>query len=173
MIAAVVAVDKNYAIGKNGGMLASIRGDLKMFRELTHGHIVLMGRKTFEALPAGPLPDRKNIVISSKAQGKWTEAAHEKGRYYLCSMENAKQMLAACGEETVFVIGGGMIYRELLPFCQRVYLTMIYEAFDGADTYFPFIDAMEEWKKTACGDVQQENGLKYQFFVYDKEKTVR
>ena len=69
MIAAVVAVDEHYAIGKDGKMLVNIRGDLKMFRELTSGHPVIMGRKTFDALPGGALPNRRNVVISSRAQG--------------------------------------------------------------------------------------------------------
>lgn len=167
MIAAVVAVDQNFAIGNKGGMLVSIRGDLKMFRELTSGHTVVMGRKTFDALPCGPLPDRKNIVISSRAQGKCVTVSHEKGDYTLCSMEKAKELLTHCGDETVFVIGGGVVYRELLPYCQRVYLTKIHKAFEEADTYFPDIDAMPEWQMTACGDVQRENDLAYQFCVYE------
>lgn len=168
MIAAVVAADENFAIGNRGDMLVSIRGDLKMFRELTTGHTVVMGRKTFDALPFGPLPKRRNIVISSKAQDGMQEAEHENGRYTLCSLEKAKEMLSSCGDETIFVIGGGVIYRELLSLCQRIYLTKIHKAFEKADTYFPNIDAMDAWRMTSCSDVQCENGLEYQFCIYEK-----
>lgn len=168
MIAAVVAVDENFAIGYQGGMLAAIRGDLKMFRELTGGHTVIMGRKTFEALPNGPLPNRRNIVISSQAGKGWAEAQHENGTYTLSSMENVKKVLEENADETIFVIGGGVIYRELLPYCRRVYLTKIHKSFTKADTYFPQIDVMPAWRLTSCGEVHHENGLEYQFCIYDR-----
>lgn len=168
MIAAVVAVDENFAIGNHGDMLAHIRGDLKMFRELTSGHTVIMGRKTFDALPNGALPNRRNIVISSRAEDGFTAVTDEKGEYVLSSMEKAKELLEKNRDETIFVIGGGVIYSELLPYCERVYLTRIYKTFDTADTYFPRIDRMEEWKETCCGDIMVENDLPYQFSVYEK-----
>lgn len=170
MIAAVVAVDENFAIGHNGNMLANIRGDLKMFRELTSGHTVIMGRKTFDALPNGPLPNRRNIVISSRAGERCVEVQHANGAYMLASMKNVKEMLAENADETLFIIGGGVIYQELLPYCERVYLTKIQKAFDMADTYFPRIDRMSDWHETGCGEMQHENGLGYQFCVYDRRQ---
>ncbi|MBQ1946681.1 MAG: dihydrofolate reductase [Clostridia bacterium] len=168
MISAIVAVDENYGIGYNGEMLTGIRGDLKMFRELTSGYTVIMGRKTFDALPNGALPNRRNIVISSRAEGGLKSVSDEKGEYVLSSMEKVKELLEKNTEETLFIIGGGVIYRELLPYCDRVYLTRIYKAFDKADTYFPRIDRMKKWKEISCGDMLEENGLKYRFFVYEK-----
>lgn len=173
MIAAVVAVDKNFAIGNAGKMLVGIRGDLKMFRELTSGHTVIMGRKTFDALPNGSLPNRRNIVISSRAAGGWVESCDEKGEYVLSSMEQVKSLLEDGKDDTLFVIGGGVIYRELLPYCRRVYLTKIHKAFAAADTYFPRIDEMEDWQETSCGDMMEENGFAYQFCVYDRVRSVK
>ncbi|MBR6787522.1 MAG: dihydrofolate reductase [Clostridia bacterium] len=169
MIAAVVAVDENFAIGHQGGMLTSIRGDLKMFRELTSGHAVIMGRKTFDALPNGALPNRRNIVISSRAKGGFVPVSDHRGEYVLSSMEKTKELLENSGDETLFVIGGGVIYSELLPYCQRVYLTKIHKAFDVADTYFPRIDRMKEWHEIRCGEIQEENELKYQFCIYERQ----
>jgi len=169
MIAAVVAVDENFAIGNKGDMLVHIRGDLKMFRELTSGHTVVMGRKTFEALPNGPLPNRRNIVISSQAQGKAFEMHDDKGTYILSSMENVMEMFSSCRDEMLFVIGGGVIYKELLSYCERIYLTKIKKSFPEADTYFPNIDFMPEWRKTVIGKTQHENGVDYQFCIYDRQ----
>ena len=169
MIAAVAAVDENFAIGFEGKMLIGIRGDLKMFRELTSGHAVIMGRKTFDALPNGALPNRRNIVISSRANGGFTAVTDEKGEYVLSSMEKVKELLEKNTDETLFVIGGGMVYRELLPYCDRVYLTKIHKTFEKADTYFPRIDQMNEWKETKCGELTEENGVEYQFCLYEKE----
>ena len=170
MIAAVVAVDENFAIGNHGDMLVHIRGDLKMFRELTTGHTVIMGRKTFDALPNGALPNRRNIVISSRAKGGFMAVSDDKGEYVLSSMEKVKEMLANNTNEMLFIIGGGVVYQELLSWCERVYLTKIHQAFNEADTYFPRIDRMKEWKETNCGDIYAENGLPYQFCIYEKQR---
>ena len=169
MTAAVAAVDRNYAIGNGGGMLAHLPGDLKMFRELTSGHTVIMGRKTFDALPCGALPDRKNVVISSRARGGCFHVNDEKGEYMLSDMDHVKDMLQSSTGEMLFIIGGGEIYRELLPYCQRIYLTHIDKVFDAADTWFPRIDRTPEWKETACGEWMKENGLRYRFCIYDRK----
>lgn len=167
MIAAVAAVDRNFAIGNAGKMLIALPGDLKMFRELTSGHTVIMGRKTFDALPAGALPNRRNIVISSQTMGKSFSVSGEKGEYLLSSMENVREMLKNNADETLFVIGGGVIYRELLPLCERVYLTHIDKAFEPADTYFP---PMDDFVMTNCSETMEENGVKYRFCVYERIK---
>ena len=174
MIAAVVAVDENNAIGWKGDMLISIPGDLKMFRELTSGHIVMMGRKTYDALPHGPLLNRTNVVITSRAgmQGARVKASNG-AEYYIAELNSAKRWLQdeakACGKHC-FVIGGGMIYKELLSYCERVYLTRIHRAFDEADTWFPDIGKMPEWKIASCGEMQYNGETPYQFCIYEKIK---
>ena len=165
MIAAVAAVDRNNAIGYGGDMLIHLPGDLKMFRELTSGHTVIMGRKTFDALPGGALPNRRNIVISSRARGEMRPVRDEKGEYVLSSLEKAKEMLENSADDTLFVIGGGVIYTELLPFCERVYLTRIDRAFERADTYFPHL---EGWVQTNCSEPMEEKGVKYRFCIYER-----
>ncbi len=172
MIAAVVAADERGGIGRDGGMLISIPEDLKMFRELTEGHIVVMGRKTFDALPRGPLPNRVNVVITSKAQGKGGLVKNAEGKeYYICDLETMKAWLSTeTGEQNkhCFIIGGGVIYKELLSFCKRVYLTRIHTAFENADTWFPDINAMTDWRMTVCGDMKYYGDTPFRFCVYDK-----
>lgn len=169
MIAAVVAVDEQYAIGKNGGMLVSIPDDLKMFRQLTSGHIVIMGRKTLDALPNGPLPNRINVVVTTREEGKLKD---KKGsEYYAAGLDQVKTWLACeaqrCGRH-VFVIGGGVIYKELLPYCERVYLTKIQKTFAEADTWFPAIDTLPEWRLSSCEDPRHFGEIPYRFCVYDR-----
>lgn len=172
MIASVVAADLNNGIGRDGGMLISIPEDLKMFRELTGGHVVIMGRKTFDALPCGPLPDRINVVISSRAQGEYRLEKSENGReYYICGLDAVKTWLAEKAAEAhrhLFVIGGGVIYRELMPFCEKVYLTRIHASFAGADTWFPDMDAMPAWRMTVCGEMKRHQGIEFQFCEYER-----
>ena len=134
----IVCIARNGAIGKAGGLLYRLRDDMKRFKELTTGHTVLMGRRTFESLPKGALPQRRNIVLTSENRG-WpeTEVFH--------SMEEA---LAHCGEEEVFVIGGSSVYWEALPMAQTLYLTEVDDLPEDADTFFPKINR-EEWKETA------------------------
>lgn len=169
MIAAVAAVDEQYAIGKDGGMLVSIPDDLKMFRQLTSGHVVIMGRKTFDALPNGSLPNRINVVITTRAEG---QVKDENGAaYYTASLDAVKKWLSCeaqqCGRQ-IFVIGGGVIYKELLPYCERVYLTKIQKTFAGADTWFPAIDILPDWRLSSCKDTQLFGEIPYRFCVYDR-----
>lgn len=172
MIAAVVAADEGNGIGRDGDMLISIPEDLKMFKELTYGHVVIMGRKTFEALPCGPLPGRINVVITSKAKGKGRIETSENGReYYICDLDAVKRYLAEKTEESkkhCFVIGGGVIYKELLPWCERVYLTRIHAAFEGADTYFPDMDKQSGWRLRVKGETKSYRGIEFCFCEYEK-----
>ena len=133
----IVAVSKNWGIGKNGDLLFSIPEDRKFFRTSTQGKTVVMGRKTWESI-GRPLPGRKNVVITRQADYR------AEGAEKVPSLEAALGLFAA-GED-VFVIGGGQIYRQALPLAERVWVTLIDREFDG-DTTFP--DLPEgEWKKT-------------------------
>ena len=134
-IAIIVAVDENNAIGKDGQLLAHLPNDLKRFKNITSGHTVIMGRKTFESLPKGALPNRKNIVLSSLpdfvANG-------------ITVCRNFDEALALChDEETIFIIGGASVYKEALGRTTVLYLTRIHHTFGDADTFFPNIDATE------------------------------
>lgn len=126
----------NRAIGKNGDLIWHNSRDLKQFKKITSGHTVIMGYKTYLSLPnQKALPNRRNIILSSRL-----ESAPE-GFEIADAVDKALEMVK--GEEEVFVIGGGMVYEQFLPFADRLYLTRIDKAFE-ADTFFPYIN-FEEW----------------------------
>lgn len=165
MISAIVAIDSNYAIGNKNGLLAHIPADMKHFKDLTMGSTVVMGRKTYDSLPKKPLPHRLNLVITSKVKNQYE--IQDDGSIFI-SMEYVKNWLInrkAVGDY-VFIIGGGQIYKELLPYCDKIYLTKIFHAYEDADTYFPNIEEMDEWKLAKEGEFQEYNGLEYQFCEY-------
>jgi len=139
MLSIIVAVAENSAIGKDNDLLWYISDDLKRFKKLTTGHAILMGRKTYESLPNGALPNRENIVISRNTQLQLPKCT------MLHSINEAIEKYSNSREE-VFVIGGGSIYEKLLPYAQKIYLTQVHENFD-ADVFFPSIKN-EEWQIT-------------------------
>ena len=164
MISAIVAVDENWGIGFNGELLEHIPEDLKYFKALTTGYIVVMGRKTWDSLPRKPLPDRTNIIISNQGN-----LLLENGAIRL-KLEDLLLGIANF-EEDIFVIGGGTIYKELLPFCDRVYVTKIFKSHENVDTYFPNLDEPEEWntwKVVEQSKTYTYNDLMYQFWTYDR-----
>lgn len=130
----VVAIGSNYAIGKNGRMpWTRQRSDMKHFVNLTMGFPIIMGRKTYESIPGRPLPNRTNIVITR--QDPYPDPNCVRAR----SLGEALAMAEQEGAEKAFVIGGGEIYREALPFADEIELTLFHHEFD-ADTKFPAID---------------------------------
>lgn len=161
MISAIVAVDNNWGIGFNGDLLEHIPEDLKMFKQLTLGHTVVMGRKTWNSLPKAPLPQRGNIVISNAQP-----LIIDKNTLRL-PLEDVIEFLEYTNDE-VFIIGGGAIYKELLPFCNRVYVTKIFKDHPNVDTYFPNLDEMNDWAPAACSSIHDYKDLTYQFWQYDR-----
>lgn len=157
----IVAVDKNWAIGKNNRLMWSIPADMKFFRETTKGNIVIMGRKTLESFPQGqPLKNRVNIVITRNPGYK------VKGAVVVHSVEEAVEE-ARKYEGEIYVIGGESIYREMLSLCDTAFVTKIDHAYD-ADTYFPNLDQDEEWRMTKISEEQTCFDLEYYFTVYEK-----
>ena len=162
MISAIVAVDNNWGIGFQGKLLERIPADLKYFKEITNNSPIIMGRKTWESLPKKPLPNRTNIVISSIALGPKDGA-----RFW--SMEAVKDILLYRRfHRDFFIIGGGTIYKQLLPICDKVYVTKIYKNHDQVDTYFPNLDKSNKWKLIQESELQTYNDLSYQFCIYEK-----
>lgn len=167
MISAIVAVDENWGIGFNGELLEKIPNDLKRFKELTTNNIVVMGRKTWDSLPIHPLPNRINIILSKH----YLEPACEST---ICMNLNSLNYCLKKNhlfEEEWFIIGGGQIYKELLPFCDRVYVTKIFKEHKNVDTYFPNLDEPEEWntwKVVHQSKTYTYNDLMYQFWTYDR-----
>ena len=160
----ILAADKNWAIGNKGGLLCHLPGDLKFFKEKTTGKTVVMGRGTLESLPGKkPLPKRENIVMSSNpdyvVEGATVVHSHEELFEYLKGKDS----------DEVMVMGGGRVYKDLLPYCDTCYITKIYESFD-ADTWFVNLDEMPEFEVAWESDLQEENGIEYRFFEYRRKK---
>ena len=158
----IVAVDKNWAIGCNNQLLVSIPSDMKFFRETTTGKVVVMGRKTLESFPGGqPLKKRTNILIKSDPTYKVKDAVVVSG------IEEAVEELKKYKEDDIYVIGGESIYRQMLPYCKTAYVTKIDHAY-AADTFFPNLDEMEDWKLTGISDEQTYFDLEYVFARYER-----
>ncbi|MDR2682331.1 MAG: dihydrofolate reductase [Dysgonamonadaceae bacterium] len=160
-ISLIVATGNRNEIGQNNGLLCRLPADLKHFKEITSGHTVIMGRRTFESLPTGPLPHRKNIVVSRQPDWK------VEGVVVCPSLEAA---WAACaGEEEVFVIGGAQIYRQALPMAGKLYLTHIHAAFPAADAFFPAIDS-GEWREVRRETHPADDRHPYSFSFVELER---
>ena len=125
-IKAIAAVSQNGVIGKNGVLPWRIPGELKWFKKITMGHIMIMGRKTWDSLP-GILPGRENWILSSTLKAK-------KGIKIFSSFESA---LNEAGTRTIFIIGGGQIYSSLLPQCSELYITEVQQFIEEGDAFFP------------------------------------
>ena len=144
----IVAVDENWAIGYNNELLVSIPDDMKFFRETTTGKVVIMGRKTLESFPGGrPLKNRVNIVITKK------EDYEVDGAVVVHSVEEAVKEASKYDENDVFVIGGGSVYKAMLPYCNTAYVTYINQAY-SADTFIPNLDKEVDW---VLADESDEN----------------
>ena len=167
MISAIVAVDENWGIGFNGELLEKIPEDMKWFHSLTHERTVLMGRKTWDSLPKKPLPDRLNLVIT-RGERKFDNMT------IFIDMAEAKIRAREASkdpDDEWFVIGGGQIYKELLPLCDRVYVTKIFKSHENVDTYFPDLDEPEmwdTWKPVHMGKTKVYKDIMYQFWTYDR-----
>lgn len=159
----IVAVDKNWAIGKDNKLLVSIPQDMKFFRETTMGKVVVMGRKTLESFPGGqPLKKRTNIVLTRDKNYKVKDAI------VVHSVEELLEELKNYDEKEIYVIGGESIYRALLPYCKVAHVTKIDHAYE-ADTYFPNLDDMEDWEVTGVSEEQTYFDLEYKFVRYEKK----
>ena len=163
MLSIIVAKAKNNIIGKDNKLLWNLPEDLKHFKELTTGHTMIMGRKTFQSL-GRVLPNRKHIIFSQnpdfKVDDENVEVVHS-----LLQIQNLIE-----GKEEVFVIGGAMIYNFLMPYVKKMYVTEIEKDFDG-DTFFPVIDN-NIWKEISRekGIKNEKNNLDYYFITYERIK---
>lgn len=158
----IAAADKNWAIGYKNDLLVSIPEDMKFFRETTKGHVVVMGRRTLESFPGGrPLKNRVNIVLTS-------DLSYEKeGARIVHDIPELQRELEAYANEEIFVIGGGSVYKQLLPLCDTAYITRIDKAFP-ADTYFPNLDEEPDWKVTQQSEEYTHEDLRYHFLTYER-----
>lgn len=161
MITAIAAVSRNWGIGRDNDLLYNIPEDKKFFRRTTLEHTVIMGRKTLLSLPNGkPFKDRNNVVLSRNKD------FHPEGVTVLGSVEEAVKYAENEGGE-VFIVGGGSVYKEMLPFCGKALITKI-DGMPDADVFFPNLDELPEWKLTEESEEQEYEGVKYKFCTYER-----
>lgn len=170
MISIIACISKdNRAIGYQNRLLYHLPSDMVRFRELTMGHTIVMGRKTFESLPNGALPHRRNIVVSKSLK-------EIDGAEVYPSLEEAlraaqgdtlpapKENTGIASPEEIFIIGGESIYRQALPAARKLYLTLVDKKPEQADTFFPAINN-SAWEVTEK-EMRNENGLSFSFLTY-------
>ena len=158
MITAIVHVDKEWGIGKGNDMMFSLPKDMKFFRETTMGNTVVMGGNTLRSFPnQKPLKNRVNIVLS---RGQVRDDC-----VIVRSYEELKNTLKARKNEEIFIIGGGEVYKELLPYCDRALVTKV-DAVGGAEVFFPNLDEMENFVCVNEGEPIEDNGFVIRFTTY-------
>ena len=140
-ISLIVAVAEDRAIGDKGNLLWHLSSDLKRFKAITTGHTIIMGRKTYDSLPNGALPNRRNIVISRQLKSL-------KDAEVYSDIDEA--LKATSDEDTVYIIGGGEIYKETFPRADELHITLVHKSYPEAETRFP------EWKLTDWNILKQE-----------------
>lgn len=158
----IASVDLNCGIGKDGNLLFPIKRDMERFRELTTGNIVIMGRKTLDSLPDGkPLPNRVNIVLTR-------DKTFKRDSVIVCnSLGELSDALNAHPKKQAFVIGGGEIYRLLLPYCSTAYITRV-NAAKPADTHIINLDENAEWTQVEQSAEFIENDISFTFRIYKR-----
>jgi dihydrofolate reductase len=170
IVSVIAAIGNNNALGKDNTLLWHMPADMKHFRETTRGHTVIMGRKTFESLPNGPLPKRENIVITRDTGYIKTgivvmHSLPEALRY--AALEQGKHFEEKQEETEIFIIGGGELYKEGMAFANKLYITRIDDS-PEADVFFPEIG--DGWKETSSEkhEADAENPHAYTFLTYKK-----
>lgn len=163
----IVAVDRHWAIGRDGQLLVSIPADQKLFREETLSKVIVMGRKTLESLPAGqPLYGRTNLILSKDPNYQ------VKGAVVCHSVEEALKELEAYRQADIFIIGGQSIYEQFLPYCNTAHVTYVDYAYE-ADTYFPDLDTDEGWELDVETEEETYFDICYTFRRYKRSGIVR
>ena len=159
----IVSIAKNSCIGGNNTLLWKQSNDLKRFKELTTGKIVIMGQNTYDSLPIKPLPNRTNIVITDDPEQVFEDCvtAH--------SIEDAIQKSVYHTDDEVFIIGGGSIYKQFLPYANKLYITRIDCEVHG-DTYFPYLGE-DDWKMISSNGNKKDdkNEYNYTYEIYERK----
>ena len=155
----IVAVYDDWGIGAGGTQPIALSADRKFFREITRGATVIVGRKTVEDFPGKkPLPDRVNLIL--------TRTATEIPGFTVCTSPEEAVALAK-NTDRVMVIGGGSIYRQMLPYCDKAYVTKVHTTV-YSDTFFPNMDEDKNWKLTDVLQSGEENGIAYEMCLYTR-----
>lgn len=157
----IVNVSKNWAIGKENGLLFHISQDMKYFKEHTTGKTVVMGRKTLESLPKGnPLPNRKNIVLTRD------ENFIKDGVTVYHSIDELLKNIGIAESFDTYVMGGESIYREFLPYCSMAFVTKVDENIEDADAFMVNLDDEPGWEIQEESETFEEKGYKFRFVTY-------
>ena len=157
----IVAVYDDWGIGRDGTQPVALSADRKFFRETTRGAMVIVGRRTAEDFPGGkPLPGRVNVILSRSL-------AQMPGFTVASSPDEA--LALAQQAERAMVIGGGSVYRQMLPLCDAAYITKVHCTVDS-DTYFPNLDEDPQWELSRILDSGEENGIAYEMCLYKRKK---
>lgn len=161
---AIVAVDKNWGIGKNNGLLFSLKKDMAFFREQTTGKVVCMGRNTLLSFPnSKPLPKRTNIVLSDSPLAVDCRV--------VSSLDELFEELKKYDSNDIFVIGGAQFYRTMLPYLESVLVTKV-DADGGAQVFFENLDSNPDWYLSSESEPVIDNGYVIRFTEY-RNKTVK
>lgn len=164
MIKAIVVVDRNWGIGKNNDLLFHIPADMKFFRETTTGHVVVMGSNTLKSFPGGkPLPNRVNVVLYPGGEKRDDCIIAD-------SLDELKSILAAYRDREIFVIGGAMFYKTMLPYCERVLVDKV-DADGGAQVFYPNLDENPNFKLVKQAEPMESNGYKLTITEYENIAT--
>ena len=156
----IVAVYEDWGIGCDGTQPVALSADRKFFREMTKGAMVIVGRKTLADFPGGkPLPHRVNVVL--------TRSPDPIEGVVTCHSPQEAAQLAATADKAM-VIGGGSVYKQLLPYCTRAYVTRV-GACPKSDTFFPNLEESQEWQLTQVLQTGEENGISYQMCLYQRK----
>lgn len=160
MLSIIVAIANNGAIGKDNKLIWHLPDDLKRFKEITNGKTIIMGRKTFESL-GRVLPNRKHIILTRNEEFKYDNERVQ----VITNIRELEEYINS--EEENFVIGGASIYKMLMTYTKKMYITKIYEEFEEADTFFPNINE-SEWniKERKLGITNDKNPYKYEYITY-------
>lgn len=158
MFSIIVAISENGIIGLNNKLIWHISSDLKRFKEITKGHKIVMGRKTFESLP-GVLPKRENIVITrSTINNEKITVVNDIDKFIKDNVNS---------EEEIFIIGGATIYKQFEPYCNKIYLTRVLKHYIG-DTRLDL--NLDEFDETESSEILEENGIKFKFVNLERRK---
>lgn len=163
----IVCADRNWAIGNNNKLLVSIPKDMKSFREMTTGKVIILGRKTLATFPGGrPLDSRTNIILSTDKKYKVD------GAVVVNSIDELLKEISKYNSDDVYVCGGESVYRQLIPYCDVAHVTRIDHAYD-ADTYFPNLDDSDEWEIEVESDEEVYFDVTYTFVKYRRTSAVK
>ena len=161
----IAAVDRNWSIGNQGGLLVRIPEDQRFFKQMTLGKTVVMGRKTLDSLPGGrALKDRTNIVLTRDPEFERDNVT------VVHSLPEALSLLKELPPDDVMIIGGESVYRLFLPYCDGAEITMVDGEFE-ADCRIPDLDALKDWTLTEESETKEWNGLRFAFRHYERTGT--